>query len=334
MSALNKYHNDIANHKLLTREEEVILINEYRAGNETALETLIICNLRLVTKIANDFKGRGVAMEDLIQVGNLGLIRGVKKWQPDKGTKISSYCAFWIKQSMQQEIYKHGQTIKTPQKVHLERGAIRNLEKQIRQTENREPTIKEISQKLGKKESYCRNVLDRYTIQIASLDAPILSNSQGSGNWLDNLIEPDDNFLNAIDKADYLSRLKSAIAVLDDREQDIIKKRFGLDSCRMTLQECSDFWGCTRERIRQIQFEALGKLKQALEGEHITHLSYMYINDTIVNKIKELYISGWSYDGIGESINMTGQYVRNIVNQRQRTIKICQYNKIMSLEKI
>jgi len=267
--AINLYIQKIGKFSLITPEEEVELAAQIAQGDYDARQKLIISNLRLVVKIAHDFKGRGLSLLDLIAEGNIGLMHAVEKFDPSKGAKLSSYAAWWIKQAMRRAIVNQSGTIRVPvqsaNKIYKIGLARVRLEEEL----GRPPTDVEIAKEL---DLTVRTVegLRLGKLSTISLQDPILEGETGDfGDVIpdDNQLSP--NFVVAIEEDKKL--LMKLFKSLNQREQDILCLRFGLGLDRpCTLEEVSKKIGRTRERVRQIQNRAIEKLKKMLSDPELT----------------------------------------------------------------
>jgi RNA polymerase primary sigma factor len=264
--SMKSYMEDVGKIPLISRAEEVRLAGEIAAGSEEARQKLIRSNLRLVVKIAHDFKSLGLPLVDLIAEGNIGLMRAVDKFDPSKGAKFSSYAAWWIKQSMRRALANQSRTVRIPVQSAGKLAKIRATKDHLSRKLDREPTTKEIAESLDFAE-HTVQVLLRSASRSLSLQDSLQVGEEGE--FEDVIADltaaaPDAE----AEKSDACDRLKVMLERLDEREQMIIVKRFGLDGERPeTLQQLSRVVGRTRERVRQIQYSALSKLKQMLDRE-------------------------------------------------------------------
>jgi RNA polymerase primary sigma factor len=254
-------------------EQEVQLAARIKKGDKEARSQMIRANLRLVVKIAHDYGNLGLPLLDLVSEGNIGLMKAVERFDPAKGGKLSTYAAWWIKQSIKRALANQSKTIRLP--VHLvdKIAKIRRVSLSMSEELGREPTDQELADEVGlsaAKLSQLRTV----SIRPASLDAPM---NDEDGTEFGEIVGDD----NAVDPAENLSdkilqeEIADLLRVLDDRERKIIMSRFGLDGGNSrTLEEVGEKFGVTRERIRQLQNIALAKLRRALrKREHpIEHL--------------------------------------------------------------
>lgn len=262
------YMQSIGQYPLVTRAEEAELAERIAAGDEPARAKLIRSNLRLVVKIAHDFKGRGLPLLDLISEGNIGLMRAVEKFDPTKGAKLSSYAAWWIKQSMRRAISNQGRTIRIPIQSACKMGRIQAAMAQLTEKLGREPSDEEIAKATDLSPRTVVGLrLGRPT--TISLHAPIRHGEDGEFLELipdDKSVAPDD----IVQDAETLRHMLSLTDRLDERERTILNLRFGLDGERpQTLDVVSRTICRTRERVRQIQNHALEKLRAMIEEDGV-----------------------------------------------------------------
>jgi RNA polymerase primary sigma factor len=261
--AIKLYLREIGHIKLLTPQEEIDLAARIKKGDREARTLMINANLRLVIKIAHDYANLGLPLLDLVSEGNIGLMKAVERFDPAKGGKLSTYAAWWIKQSIKRALANQSKTIRLP--VHLvdKISKMNRVASQMSEELGREPTDDELAEEVGLS---LRSVSQLKTVSIrpASLDAPI---SGDDSTEFGELVGDEDartpfEFLRDRDLRDELPEL---LAILDRRERFIIFQRFGLDGARpRTLEEVGKKLGVTRERIRQLQVIALMKLRRAL----------------------------------------------------------------------
>ena len=261
--SLRRYFNEIARTPLLTSDEEMELANRILAGDDKARDHMIRANLRLVVKIAQDYAGYGVPLSDLIAEGNMGLTKAVERFDPEKGAKLSSYAAWWIKQSIKRALANQSKTVRLPVHMVQKIARMRRIARQLTEEMGREPTEEEISEVTGiprKKLARLMQASQRAT----SLDAPV---TDGEATTYGDIISDDSlkNPLEILTDKNSSEQLKDLLETLDERESRIIDARFGLNGQRpMNLEEIGRDFGLTRERIRQLQNKALTKMRQAL----------------------------------------------------------------------
>ncbi|MCH7225468.1 RNA polymerase sigma factor RpoD/SigA [Haloferula sp. A504] len=261
--SLRTYFKDIAKTPLLTPEEEVKLANKVMQGDEKARDHMIRANLRLVVKIAQDYNGYGLPLADLISEGNIGLTKAVERFDPEKGAKLSSYAAWWIKQSIKRALANQGKTVRLPVHMVQKISHMRSISRRMTEEIGREPTRAELSEETGIPERKLA-ALQQAAQKITSLDAPL---ADGEGTTYGEVIG-DENAVNpheALSWTNSAEQLEDLLATLDPRETKIIHARFGLNGKKpMNLEEIGRDFGLTRERIRQLQNKALDKMRRAL----------------------------------------------------------------------
>ena len=264
-SAYKLYLKEIAQVALLTPEQEVELARLIQAGDKDARDLMIRANLRLVVKIARDYEGLGLPLLDLVNEGNIGLMRAVEKFDPTKGGKLSTYASWWIKQAVKRALANQSKTIRLP--VHLvdKIGKIRMTTVQLQEVFGREPTDEELGESLGMSASRVGQ-LRTAAIRPASLDAPVGDDESSS---LGELVEDQKATTPYEDLEDKTvhKMLREMVKALSPREAAILSYRFGLDGeDEKTLEEVGDHFNITRERVRQIQNGTLAKLRRAIEN--------------------------------------------------------------------
>lgn len=263
---MKAYMQDIGEIPLISKEEEVELAAKIKAGDEMARQKLIKANLRLVVKIAHDFKGFGLPLLDLISEGNIGLMRAAEKFDPAKGAKFSSYSAWWIKQSMRRALSQKSRTIRVPVASAGKINKIRTAKIQLTEKLGRAPTDTEIAEHLDFTKRTVQG-LKLADLKTFSLHDPIQKGEEGSFEDIipdSSACTPDE----IIEDSESIQRLRGLIHNLDEREKTILVMRYGLDGSRpKTLEEVSRIIGRTRERVRQIQMQSLKKLRAMIEDE-------------------------------------------------------------------
>jgi len=260
-SALKLYLQEIGKTPLLTPEEEVSLARRIQKGDEKARNKMVQANLRLVVKIAHDYNNFGLPLLDLISEGNIGLVKAVERFDPDKGGKLSTYAAWWIKQSIKRALANQSKTIRLP--VHLvDRIAkMRKITSALADEFGREPSDDEIAAEMGipvNKVAHLKSV----SVRPTSLDAPIGDDENTSFGQLvgdENAISPFDNLRSKTQRID----LDEILDDLEEREAEIIKLRFGVgNEGPLTLEEVGEKFEITRERVRQLQNIAISKMRR------------------------------------------------------------------------
>ncbi len=263
--ATHLYLNEIGVARLLTADEEVRCARRIQKGDEAARRRMIECNLRLVVNIARRYRNRGLPFLDLIEEGNLGLMHAVKKFDPERGFRFSTYATWWIRQTMERAIMNQARTVRVPIHVIKEINACLRTARSLYQTSNRQPSAAEIAQEMG------RDIAD--VEKLLALNDPaavgrIIDGSDGEGGATELLpgtreAEPacraQKEEINAI--VDHL------VLKLNEKQRTVVERRFGLHGYhRSTLEEISKDIGVTRERVRQIQLAALSNLRSMMES--------------------------------------------------------------------
>ena len=254
------YLKEIGKISLLTQEEELDLAIQIQAGSQEAKEKLAKANLRLVVSIAKHYAGRGVAFLDLVQEGNLGLMRAVEKFDYEKGYRFSTYATWWIRQSISRAIADQARTIRIP--VHMVEtiNKLIRVSRQLLQELGREPTPEEIAAELDMPVERVREIL-KISQEPVSLETPI---GEEEDSHLGDFIQDDNVPVPAEAAAQTLlkEQLDEVLDTLTEREQKVLRLRFGMDDGRArTLEEVGKEFDVTRERIRQIEAEGLRKLR-------------------------------------------------------------------------
>ena len=268
--SMKLYMNEVGQIPLITPEQEKVLAAQIHSGDralhDEACATLINANLRLVVKIAHDFKGFGLPLSDLISEGNLGLVRAVEKFDPAKGAKFSSYAAWWIKQSMRRALANQASVIRIPVQSAGKINKIKLANMKLTEQLGRAPTDNELADTLALSERTVAT-LRLSDLKTISLHAPIQQGEDGSFEDVisdRNAMMPD----RIVGDEESVQRLFALLSELDVRERQIIQLRFGLDGRRpKTLEEVSQMIHRTRERVRQLQNQALAKLRAKLADE-------------------------------------------------------------------
>ena len=257
-SNLQLYLQEIGKTPLLTIQEEIGLAKRIRKGEKAARDHMISANLRLVVKIAMDYKDFGLPLLDLISEGNIGLIKAVERFDPRKGGKLSTYAAWWIKQSIKRALANQSKTIRLP--VHLvdKISKMRRTAMVLTEQLGREPTDEELAIELQIPTSKVAH-LKSVSVRPASLDAPI--GEDGDSGTFGEIVGDE----NAVSPFEGLLEKNLNTESLDKREAEIIKLRFGLDGRdELTLEEVGQKFHVTRERIRQLEYLALTKMRKAM----------------------------------------------------------------------
>ena len=263
------YLREIGKIPLLTSEEELALAKRVVAGEKKAKDKMAEANMRLVVSIAKRYVGRGLDLLDLIQEGNTGLLRAVEKFDPDKGFKFSTYATWWIRQAITRAIADQARTIRIP--VHMVETINKLLRTQRRLTQelNREPTNEEIGNEMGLDVDKVEHIM-KIKQDIHSLDQSVRDDEDDS--TLGDFIEDEDakSPLEAASEQLLKSQVKDMLSALSEREQKIIRLRFGIEDGKShTLEEVGAEFSVTRERIRQIEAKALAKLRKHKDAKKL-----------------------------------------------------------------
>ncbi|HID77920.1 MAG TPA: RNA polymerase sigma factor RpoD/SigA [Planctomycetaceae bacterium] len=264
-SPLETYLREINETQLLTPEDEQELALAIGRGDPEARDRMVRANLRLVVNIARGYTGKGLSLQDLIEEGNLGLLRAVEGFDPAVGTRFSTYASYWIKQSIKRALINSAKTIRIPAYMVELLSKWRRASTRLAEELGRTPTPEEVARVLGlprKKLSIIKKAIRIYNLTPQT--------DQGDSGWsLGDMImdertrSPDEELL----EHDNLRHVLRQLEVMDQREATVLKMRFGLDGHEpRTLKEIGQALGLTRERVRQIETEALAKLGESLEG--------------------------------------------------------------------
>ncbi len=260
------YLNEIGFSPLLSAEEEVYYSRLAQKGDDQGRRRMIESNLRLVVKIARRYINRGLALLDLIEEGNLGLIRAVEKFDPERGFRFSTYATWWIRQTIERAIMNQTRTIRLPIHVVKELNGYLQAARRLAQSLDHEPNAEEIADLLDKPLKDVKRML-KLNERVTSVDVPL---GRDSDKTLIDAI-PDENNPDPSDllqDADVLANLEIWIARLSEKQREVVERRFGLHGYKIsTLEEVGKEIGVTRERVRQIQMDALKRLREILESE-------------------------------------------------------------------
>lgn len=260
-SSLDLYLNEIRRYPLLSREDEVELARKARAGDMQAQEKLVRSNLRFVVSIAKKYVGNGVPLEDLINDGNVGLVKAAERFDPERGFKFISYAVWWIRQSILVSVSENSRMIRMPMnRVGLAQKATK-MSRQLEQDLGRDPDAEELAKELGVTREEIEEVTT-FSQATLSLDQPVHDEGNET-TFVDQIV---DDYNAAPDKGAYADSLKRdmdrALESLTDRERTILVRYYGLNGVKArTLEDIGKEMGYTRERIRQIKEQAIDKLR-------------------------------------------------------------------------
>ena len=257
------YLKEIGNHPVLTPEEEYDVARRAAEGDESAKETLIVCNLKLVVSIAKRYLGHGLAFQDLIQNGNLGLMKAVEKFEYEKGFKFSTYATWWIKQAITRSLADSGRTIRLP--VHMVEGInkLKKAQRELFQELNRDATPEELAERMGVPVHSVLNYLNT-SMDAVSMDRPVGDEEDTSlGDFIEDKSTP--NPEEAVGDSMIREKINEVMDdLLTERERNVLIMRFGLNGEEEhTLEEIGEMLGVTRERVRQIESKAVRRLSNS-----------------------------------------------------------------------
>lgn len=262
-SSMKFYLREISHTALLTIEEEAALAERIKQGDQEAREHMIRANLRLVVKIAGDYAGYGVSMSDLVSEGNVGLMKAVDRFDPEKGGKFSSYGVWWIKASIKRALADQSKTVRLPVHMGDKIARIRRIASSLTEVLGREPTDDDLAEETGLSRHNVA-MLKQAALRPTSLDAPV---NAGEATEYSEIIadEAASNPLDLLSDKNLHDQIGELLASLDERERRIIDGRFGLNGLKpMLLEDVGREFGVSRERIRQIQNSALVKMRRVL----------------------------------------------------------------------
>lgn len=258
-ASLDKYLQEIGHEELLSVEEEVELAQKIKKGDRRALERLTRANLRFVVSVAKQYQNQGLSLPDLINEGNVGLIKAAEKFDETRGFKFISYAVWWIRQSILQAIAEQSRIVRLPLN---QVGSVNKINRELNKFEQeheRRPSVDEIADRIDLPEDKIEEAMKANNRHI-SMDAPFVD---GEDNSLLDVLA--DNNMPMADKALVQESLRKeidrAIELLNDREQKVVRAFFGIGSPEMTLEEIGDKYNLTRERVRQIKEKAIRRLR-------------------------------------------------------------------------
>ena len=264
-AALEKYLQEIGKEDMISAEEEVELAQRIRHGDQKALERLTKANLRFVVSVAKQYQNQGLSLPDLINEGNLGLLKAAERFDETRGFKFISYAVWWIRQSILQAISEQSRIVRLPLN---QVGSVNKINREIirfEQENERRPSVDEIAEKIDLPEDKIDEAMNINGHHI-SMDAPFVDGEDNS--LLD--IMPNDNSPMADTRlvAESLkSEIQHALTVLNDRERNVIEASYGINQPELTLEEIGEKYGLTRERVRQIYEKAIRKLRACTKNK-------------------------------------------------------------------
>lgn len=259
-ASLDKYLQEIGHEELITVEEEVELARRIKNGDRKALEKLTKANLRFVVSVAKQYQNQGLSLPDLINEGNIGLLKAAEKFDETRGFKFISYAVWWIRQSILQAIAEQSRVVRLPLNQVGSVNKINRILNQFEQENERRPSVDEIADKTDIPHDKIEDVLKVNTHQV-SVDAP-LSDSEGT-SMLDFMQGDADHETDSELVMESLrEEISAALNVLNERERNVVEAFYGINQPECTMEEIGKKYGLTRERVRQIREKAIRKLKQ------------------------------------------------------------------------
>ena len=268
LDATQIYLNEIGRSPLLTAEEEIFFGRLARQGDAAGRKRMIESNLRLVVKIARRYNNRGLALLDLIEEGNLGLIRAVEKFDPERGFRFSTYATWWIRQTIERALMNQTRTVRLPIHIVKELNTYLRTTRELSQTLDKEATPEDLANHLEKPLDTIKNILG-LNERNASFDQP--SGPNADRPLLETLAGEEADPLDEVQQQDICTYVDNWLNTLPDKQREVIVRRFGLRGHEATtLEEVGQEIGLTRERVRQIQMEALKRLRKLLDRQGIS----------------------------------------------------------------
>jgi RNA polymerase primary sigma factor len=266
-ASLDKYLHEIGREVMITVEEEVELAQRIRKGDRIALEKLTKANLRFVVSVAKQYQNQGLTLPDLINEGNLGLIKAAEKFDETRGFKFISYAVWWIRQSILQAIAEQSRIVRLPLNQVGSLNRINKAFSKFEQENERTPSPDELAEKLDLTKDKLTDAM-RISGRHVSMDAPFQEGEEN--NLLDVLVNNDSPGSDSLLMDESLvTEVDRALATLTDREKEILKYFFGIGVSEMTLEEIGDYFGLTRERVRQIKEKAIRRLRHTSRCKHL-----------------------------------------------------------------
>ena len=264
-ASLDKYLQEIGHEELISAEEEVELARRIKTGDRKALEKLTKANLRFVVSVAKQYQNQGLSLPDLINEGNIGLLKAAEKFDETRGFKFISYAVWWIRQSILQAIAEQGRVARLPLNQVGSVNRINKVLSKFEQENERRPSVDEIADKTDLPHEKIEDVLKVNTRQV-SVDAPM---ADGDGTSMIDFMQSDSDSSTDEEllKESLRSEIASALSVLNDRERNVIEAFYGINQPECTMEEIGKKYGLTRERVRQIREKAIRRLKQNTQNK-------------------------------------------------------------------
>ena len=259
-ASLDKYLQEIGREGLLTVDEEVELSQRIRKGDRQALDKLVRANLRFVVSVAKQYQNQGLSLPDLINAGNVGLIKAAEKFDETRGFKFISYAVWWIRQTILQALAEQSRIVRLPLNQVSAVNKISKAMTKFEQENERKPSADELAELVNKLPEKINDSL-RASGRHVSVDAPFVEGEENS--LLDVMVNTDSPMADkALVKESLNTEIARALSMLNERERDIVEMSFGINHQEMTLEEIGERFGLTRERVRQIREKAIRKLRQ------------------------------------------------------------------------
>lgn len=272
---IDVYFSGIRKFSLLTAEQEKRLAARVSEGDEEARKKMIEANLRLVVNIAKRYINRGLPLQDLIEEGNIGLIKSVERFKTSKGCRFSTYATYWIRQAIDRAIANQANTVRLPIHITTDLAKLTRAERELKLSLNREPSVRELSEKSGLSGRYVKKLS---MVQKKSYSLETTVTPDGEHQPLMDKLE-DETVPSPVEMVDSVERIENVnrwLETLEDNEKTIIKLRFGLDEDEpQTLEAVGRLFGVTRERVRQIEAKALGKLRRNFDESDVKFTDVM-----------------------------------------------------------
>lgn len=264
--ATRLYLNEVGASKLLTADEEVMIARRIRHGDDTARSRMIESNLRLVVNLARRYIDRGLPLLDLIEEGNLGLIHAVRKFDPERGYRFSTYATWWIRQTIERAIMNQSRTVRLPIHVIKDINCCLRAARALRQANGALPTAADIAAFLKREPEEIERLIAFH--ECVTIGSAAGDDEHGPLETLTAL--PEAEPAQCVQQERVMAIVDAGLMKLDDKQRAVVEQRFGLHGCRrLTLEEIGQEIGVTRERVRQIQLDALHNLKRMMESHGI-----------------------------------------------------------------
>jgi len=263
--SLEKYLQEISKEEMISVEEEVELAQRIRKGDRKALERLTRANLRFVVSVAKQYQNQGLSLSDLINEGNVGLIKAAEKFDETRGFKFISYAVWWIRQSILQAIAEQSRIVRLPLNQVGSVNKINRMLSKFEQENERRPSVEEISQEINLPEEKVDEAMSANTRHV-SVDAPFADGDEGS--LLDVLVNDSSPMADRQLVIESLqAEIKQALKMLNERERNVVEAFFGINGPELTLEEIGEKYGLTRERVRQIKEKAIRRLREGTKNK-------------------------------------------------------------------